>query len=129
METDTTKFEEIRALIASYAHGVDDGRTEDVLTLWESDGAFELVGMGVFSGETQLRDFYNGPGAPAGPQVHLVSNILITPSGEDDAVVASDFLLAKRDEDWRVTGRGRYHDAVRRGEDGWRFVRRSVNFE
>lgn len=125
----TTPAEGIQRLLASYGHALDDGRVDDVLALWEPDGVFELAGVGDFQGVDALREFYQGLGAPKGPQVHLVGNALITLDGEDEATVVSDFLLAKGDDGWALTGRGRYRDVVRRGAEGWRFARRSLQFE
>lgn len=124
-----TPAEAIQSLLASYGHALDDGRTEEVLSLWEPDGVFELGGVGEFRGADALREFYEGMGAAKGPQVHLVGNTLITFDGDDEATIVSDFLLAKRDDGWALTGRGRYHDTVRRGPQGWRFARRSLRFE
>lgn len=125
----TTPTEEIQSLLATYGHALDDGRADDVVSLWEPDGVFELAGVGRFQGGVALREFYGGVGAPKGPQVHLMGNALITFEGDDDARVVSDFLLAKLDDGWSLTGRGRYHDIVHRGSQGWRFLRRSLRFE
>lgn len=127
--TDITPTEEIRNLLAGYVHALDDGRVDEVLSLWEPDGVFELVGVGEFEGSDALRGFYQGMGSPTGPQAHLVGNTLIAFEGDDAATVVSDFLLAKKGDGWSLTGRGRYHDIVRRAPGGWRFVRRSVRFE
>lgn len=122
--------EGVRATIARYTHALDDGRTDDVVDTFCPDGAIEIPGMGTHEGHDALRAAYAG-WTPRRPQRHLVLNTLVEPSGAAGATAVSDvvFLLLRTDG-WAVQVVGRYHDTLRRGENGtWRFELRRAVFE
>ena len=52
--------EGVRAAIAAYAQAVDDGRTEDIVTTFCSDGVLVIPGSGVYEGHDALREAYSG---------------------------------------------------------------------
>ncbi len=97
---------------------------------FDSDGSVQIPGMGTHEGHDALRAAYAG-WVPRRPQRHLVLNTLVETSGDTRATAVSDvvFLLMGRNG-WAVQLVGRYHDTLRRGEDGiWRFELRRAVFE
>jgi len=57
---------------------------------------------------------------------HVGANTVVDVDG-DRAVVVSDFVFyGWKDARLLVRGAGRYHDALVRVDDGWRFVRREA---
>lgn len=118
--------EAVRALIATYTHALDDGRTDDVVATYCPDGAFELPGTGTFEGHDALREAYAG-WAPRRPQRHLVSNTLVTDWDDHRATAVSDVVLVvKGDAGWAVQFVARYHDVVHHDAGRWTFHRRTV---
>jgi 3-phenylpropionate/cinnamic acid dioxygenase small subunit len=116
--------EGIRATIAAYAQALDDGRTDDIIALWCSDGVFEITGMGTYEGHAALRDFFTGV-APTRPQRHMIGNTLVTESTEREATATSDVVVFHQDDAvWAVATVGRYQDTLRRQDGRWLFQRR-----
>jgi ketosteroid isomerase-like protein len=127
----TTPFAEVvegvRATIARYTQALDDGRTDDVVATYCSDGAFEFPGTGTFEGHDALREAYAG-WAPRRPQRHLVVNTLVTEWDDDEATAISDVvLIVKSEPGWAVQFVARYHDVLHQDDGGWKFHRRTVS--
>jgi hypothetical protein len=120
--------EGIRATIATYTHALDDGRTDDVVATYCTDGTFDMPGVGTFAGHDALRDAYAG-WTPARPQRHLVLNTLVTDWDEREAAAVSDVVFILDGESgWAIQFVARYHDMLHRDRDGtWRFHRRTVS--
>jgi hypothetical protein len=70
--------------IAAYAQALDAGRVDDLVALFTPDGLSEIAGVGTFEGRDALRAAYAGF-APKRPQLHLVSNTVITSWTDDEA--------------------------------------------
>jgi len=121
--------EGVRATIAAYTQALDDGRTDDVVASFCSDGSCDIPGLGSFEGHDALRDAYRQV-EPRRPQRHLVVNTSVTAWSDDEAEATSDvvFLLLLREKGWSVQLVGRYHDELRREGDTWRFRRRTAEF-
>ncbi len=120
--------EGIKATIARYTHALDDGRVDDVVTLFCADGACDMPGMGIHEGHEALRAAYTR-WKPRTPQRHLVLNTVISEWNNTDATVFSDVVfLLKGEAGWAVQVVGRYHDVLRNEEGAWRFVRRTAEF-
>jgi 3-phenylpropionate/cinnamic acid dioxygenase small subunit len=118
--------EGVRATIAAYTHALDDGRTDDVVATYCSDGTFELPGTGTFEGHDALRDTYAG-WVPQRPQRHLVSNTHVTEWDDHEATAISDVvLLVEGSSGWRTQFVARYHDVLHRDGATWKFHRRTV---
>jgi hypothetical protein len=52
--------EQIRALLAALAQAQDDGRTEDLVSLYAEDGVVDVPGLGTFAGADALREAFAG---------------------------------------------------------------------
>jgi 3-phenylpropionate/cinnamic acid dioxygenase small subunit len=120
--------EAVRALIAIYAHALDDGRTDDLVACFLRDGTCELPGMGTFEGHDALRGAF-AEWKPRRPQRHLVVNTLLTNWSDDDAAAVSDvvFVLQGR-TGWAIQLVGRYHDSFHCDDGAWRFSSRTAEF-
>lgn len=110
--------------VAAYAHALDRGRTADIAALFTPDGVADLVGVGIFEGHDAIREGY-AAFAPTAPQLHLVTNTVITSWSADGAEAHSDLAFFRRGRGgWRVQATGRYDDTLRRTDGGWLFTRR-----
>jgi len=118
----------VRVAIAQYNSAVDDGRTDDVVATYCSDGSCDIQRMGAHEGHEALRSAY-AKVEPQVPQRHVVTNTLLTDWNADEATAVSDFLFLTRGQSgWKVRLVGRYRDTLHRTEDGWRFHRREADF-
>jgi ketosteroid isomerase-like protein len=120
--------EGVRAAIAAYAQAVDDGRTEDIVATFCSDGVLEIPGSGVYEGHDALREAYSGF-KPRLPQRHVVVNIHVTEHQGQEAKATSDLIVAQKgDSGWAITLVARYHDTLRNTDGAWRFRQRTMKF-
>ncbi len=120
--------EGVRATLAAYAHALDDGRVEDVVATFTTDGTVDLPGMGVHSGTEELLAAYS-QWVPRLPQRHLIVNTHVGEWSDDAATAVSDLVfLLKREDAWAVQMVGRYHDELRRVDAEWRFHHRRAEF-
>jgi hypothetical protein len=119
--------EEIRGLLAAYAHGVDRGRFDEVAELFTTDGMLEVGNGRHASGRNSIREFLAGVGSPGsdGPGLayirHHVSNVVIDLCGPDTARAESYFFVVtdRGPDHW-----GRYRDDLVSDAERWRFARR-----
>jgi hypothetical protein len=120
--------EGVRAAIAAYAQAVDDGRTEDIVATFCSDGVLEIPGSGVYRGHEALREAYSGF-KPRSPQRHVVVNIVVTDYDGQEARSISDLLVAQKGHSgWAITLVARYHDTLHNRDATWRFHQRTMKF-
>jgi hypothetical protein len=120
--------EQVRALLAALAQAQDDGRTEDVVSLYAQDGIIEVPGLGVFAGSGALREAFTS-WVPTAPQRHLVANTLLTEWGARFAAARSDVVFVKRgDASWTVESVARYHDTFRNDGGTWVLAHRRMEF-
>lgn len=120
--------EGIRATIAAYTQALDDGRTDDVVATFCSDGVCEIPGMGTHVGHDALREAYTR-WKPRRPQRHLVVNTHITEWNEREATAISDVIfLLQGDAGWAIQVVGRYEDTFHHDDGTWRFHRRAAEF-
>ena len=118
----------VRAAIAAHAQAQDDGRTDDLVDLYCSDGAVDVPQIGLIEGHAALREAFGG-WAPTVPQRHMVSNILVTAWNEHAATSISDVVFSQKGEGgWAVQVVARYHDEFRYEAGTWRLARRSMQF-
>jgi hypothetical protein len=121
-----------QALIARYAHAVDDRDVEGVVACFTADatlrangGANEVVGRAAISDyfEDALRA---RPAMAGGVSTHLLGNVVVVECTDTTATVETSGIvcLATPTSD-QVTLRGvRYRDRCTVGPDGWRIARR-----
>lgn len=124
--------EQIRELVAGYAHCADSGRFDELVALFASDGILETpdgaqhsgpVAIGAFLGATKSRL------ASATEQAlirHHVSNLRIAVTGPHEASGAAYFfVVTERGPDhW-----GRYRDRYVCRDGHWRFAHRRVRLD
>lgn len=120
--------EHVRAVIATYTHALDDGRTDDIVATFCADGCCDIPGLGRHEGHDALRDAY-ARWTPRRPQRHLVANTLVTDWTEHEARAVSDVVfMLKGDSGWAVQVVGRYHDVLHNDAGTWRFHSRTAEF-
>jgi hypothetical protein len=120
--------EGIRAALATYTQALDDGRTDDVVATFCSDGACTIPGQGTHEGHEALGKAY-ARWTPRKPQRHLVLNTLVTDWNEDEAQATSDVIFVLKDDSgWAIQLVGRYHDVLHRTDGTWRFHSRVAEF-
>jgi len=120
--------EGIRATIATYTQALDDGRTDDVVATFCSDGECDIPGMGRHEGSDALRAAYAN-WQPRRPQRHLVLNTVVTDWNDHEASAISDVIfLLQGDAGWAIQVVGRYHDTLCNDDGTWRFHRRAATF-
>jgi SnoaL-like domain len=118
----------VGAAIAAYTHALDDGRTDDIVVLFCSDGSCDMPGLGRHVGHDALREAYARV-VPVTPQRHLVLNTYVEKWDNDEASTTSDVvLLVKGGDRWSVRLVGRYHDILHFDGDAWRFHSRVAEF-
>jgi hypothetical protein len=131
MSTDSTYadvVEGVRAAIAAYTHALDDGRTDDVVATFCTDGVCDIPGMGLHEGHDALRAAYD-TWKPRRPQRHLVVNTLVTDWNDHEANAISDVVfMLQGDAGWAIQVVGRYHDTLHYDDGTWRFHRRAAEF-
>ena len=131
MSTDPTYadvVEGVRRALAAYTQALDDGRTDDIVATFCSDGVVEIPGMGTHAGHDALRAAYT-KWKPRKPQRHLVLNTLVTDWNAHEANAISDVVfLLQGDAGWAVQIVGRYRDALHNDDGTWRFHRRVAEF-
>jgi SnoaL-like domain len=120
--------EGVRAAIAAYTLALDDGRTDEIVATFCSDGSVDIPGMGAHQGTDALREAYARV-VPRRPQRHVVANTLIGHWNDHEATATSDVLfLFLGDGGWSVQMVGRYHDTLHNDGGTWRFHRRAVTW-
>ncbi|MFD5625660.1 YybH family protein [Streptomyces sp. NPDC127072] len=119
----------VRGVIGAHTQAQDAGRTDDVVALYAPDAVLELPGMDPIEGHDALRESFKA-WAPTKPQLHLVTNTVVTSPAEDEATAASDVAFLQRGETgWAVQLVGHYEDTLRRHEGTWRLHRRTTTFQ
>lgn len=124
--------EEIREIVAAYAHAADSGRFDEVAGLFAPDGVLETPDHVEHRGRDAIRAFLGSTGAAlAGATTvplirHHVSNLRVAVTGADDATGAAYFLVVteRGPDHW-----GRYRDRYTRIDEGWRFAHRRVRLD
>jgi SnoaL-like domain len=120
--------EGVRAAIAAYTLALDDGRTDDVVATFCTDGACDIPGLGAHVGHDALREAFAHV-EPRRPQRHLVLNTLVTEWNDHEASAISDVVFVlKGDSGWVIQLVGRYHDKLHHDDGTWRFHHRAATF-
>lgn len=116
--------EQIRDLYARYSWAYDQGRAEEYAALFTEDGEFEVVGGPRVQGREALAGLVSAAAARPGRTLHMVSNVLVTVTGDSATGQAYVQLLALADAALRVVAVGTYNDAFVRTAAGWQLSRR-----
>ncbi|NEB02868.1 nuclear transport factor 2 family protein [Streptomyces sp. SID13726] len=119
----------VRAVIGAHTQAQDAGRTDDIVALYTPDAVLELPGMEPVEGYDALREAFKA-WEPAQPQLHLVTNTVVTATADGGATATSDVAFLQRGETgWAVQLVGHYDDTLRLHEGAWRLHRRSTTFQ
>jgi SnoaL-like protein len=124
--------EEIRELVARYAHCADGGRFDDLVALFAEDGELRVDDRAPLCGRDAIRAFLGGTrdDLAASPAVrtirHHVTSHRIDVTARDAATGACYFLvMSDRGPDhW-----GRYRDRYAAADGAWRFAARRVRVD
>lgn len=111
--------------LALHGHLFDEGELDRLDELFTDDVVYDVSALGsdVYVGIDAVRDAALALGA-GNPLAHLVTNVVITASADDDtATVRSKGLAVLAD---RGCGTATYVDTVRRGPGGWRISHRRI---
>lgn len=127
-----TTFDEVYAgvqqTIAAHAQAQDDGRTEEIVALYCSDGLLVVPGMGSYQGTEVLRETWEA-WKPRQSQRHMSSNVVVTEWTDDTAKARTDVVFFQKSGDgWNVGIVARYHDEFRRVADAWLISQRSDEY-
>ena len=126
---DTAVATGVQATIAAYARALDAGKPADIAELFCPDGIAEIAGSRTFEGRDAIRAGY-AAWAPTRPQLHLVTNTVITSWTADSATAISDVaFLQRREAGWAVQLVGRYDDTLHLADGIWRFHHRVTTLQ
>ena len=127
--TDLAAREEIRDLIATYAHRVTHGRS--VADLFTDDGAYihrrsRDAEPEVKRGRAELDAHYIDRPDNVGNVTPMIHNLLLSVNGDEARGICSIELRIWAGDG--VMASGYYEDRFRREDGRWKFVEREVNF-
>ncbi len=114
----------ITDLIKLHGHHADDGDFDAMLALFTDDVVYDLTGVGMdpVTGHDQIRALAREIGED-NPVAHLVTNIVLTPVGQDEVHARSKGIAVMADGS---AGSATYDDVAIRTEDGWRISHRRI---
>ncbi len=124
--------EEIRELVARYAHHADGGRFDELVALFAETGLLEIDGREPLRGRQAILDFLadtrsSARESPAARSIrHHVSSLRIDVSGVESATGSSYFLVVTEEgpDHW-----GRYRDRYALSGGSWLFAVRQVRVD
>lgn len=124
--------EEIRELVAQYAHFGDGGRFAEMVALFADDGVLRIDDRPPLEGRNAMLAFLgetkrDQPASPAARYIrHHVTTLRIEVTSPDDATGAAYFFVVtdRGPDHW-----GRYRDRYVRVGGRWRFAERRVRVD
>jgi len=130
MPTAVEDKDAIRELLAEYCFRLDDGRFEEMATLFTEDGTWDTA-FGKATGRTAIADLARDIRARAGEQrprgIHLVTNIAIMLDG-DSARVRSNWVVVQNGPDGpKIGSGGAYRDELVKEHGQWLFRYRKID--
>jgi len=130
MPTAVEDKDAIRELLAEYCFRLDDGRFEEMATLFTEDGTWDTA-FGKAAGRTAIADLARDIRARAGEQrprgIHLVTNIAIMLDG-DSARVRSNWVVVQNGPDGpKIGSGGAYRDELVKEHGQWLFRYRKID--
>lgn len=117
----------IRRTLARYCQSCDDGDFDRFGELFEAGASFSVLGR-THEGRDAIRAFMEVAQRAEARGKHVIaqSDIEVDVDGVSATAVTDYVFVTKAKE---ITSAGRYHDRLRRGDDGeWRFVSREIRF-
>jgi len=130
MPTAVEDKDAIRELLAEYCFRLDDGRFDEMATLFTEDGTWDTA-FGKATGRTAIADLARDIRARAGEQrprgIHLVTNIAIVRDG-DSARVRSNWVVVQNGPDGpKIGSGGAYRDELVKEHGQWLFRYRKID--
>jgi ketosteroid isomerase-like protein len=121
--------EGIRLRLAQYNHSLRDGRLDDLVDCWTSDGVFTALGTS-YQGRDAIRELLTVPTRREGQQRigggHVVANTIMDVDGDRAHAETDLFTIALDGDRWVLRGSvGRYVDDLVNEGDAWRFASRT----
>jgi ketosteroid isomerase-like protein len=119
-------------LIYAYAHRLDAGEVEGVMSCFTHDAyASYNDGANILDGSAQLREFFEmvverfRAYSVERPSMHIMNNVMVALAGDHAEVKSKALAYLLPSPDGQITVRGlEYVDEVVRGADGWKIARR-----
>jgi uncharacterized protein (TIGR02246 family) len=118
---------EINDLYARYAFGWDDADGQAFAAVFTPDGVFHRPEDPPLVGRAEIAAFV-AERAQIQPGIrHFTTNIVIE-GDQDDTARGTAYVIALRiaDDNVRIRAVGRYHDLLRRLDEGWRIADRKL---
>lgn len=121
---------QVRSLIGRAALIADDGTVEDYATVYDPDAEWELPegprsGLpAIMEGARERRAA--GTAGPGSSTRHLVTVHDVTVDLDRAQAVSVWQFFTHTDTSPTLARMGRYHDQLRRADDGWRITRRTI---
>jgi len=130
MPTAVEDKDAIRELLAEYCFRLDDGRFDEMATLFTEDGTWDTA-FGKATGRTAIADLARDIRARAAEQrrrgIHLVTNIAIALDGES-ARARSNWIVAQNSaEGPKIGSGGAYRDELVREHGQWLLRYRKID--
>jgi len=130
MPTAVEDKDAIRELLAEYCFRLDDGRFEEMATLFTEDGTWDTA-FGKATGRTAIADLARDIRARAGEQrprgIHLVTNIVIMLDGDSARVRSNWVVVQNGPEGPKVGSGGAYRDELMKEHGQWLFRYRKID--
>jgi ketosteroid isomerase-like protein len=109
---------DITELVGRYAHAIDFRDAQGYAETFVEDGVFQIGGQPEIRGREKLARMIERLGAPGSR--HWVNNMVM--DGDGDTATMKCYLMVLRG--LRITNMGVYVNTLKKGVDGWKFVRR-----
>jgi 3-phenylpropionate/cinnamic acid dioxygenase small subunit len=125
MPTAVEDKDAIREVLAEYCFRLDDGRFDEMATLFTEDGTWDTA-FGKATGRAAIADLARDIRARAGEQrprgIHLVTNIAIALVDGESARVRSNWIVAQNSPAGpKIGSGGAYRDELVREHGQWLF--------
>ena len=114
----------IRQVLAACCQVLDDGYFDEWGSLYTADCRFAVMGTRT-RGRKEMRALIEPFQTKELRGKHMLSEPRINVHG-DEATATTDFAFVARDN--KILQTGRYHDVLRRGDDGWKVAGREIVF-
>lgn len=116
--------EAVRNTLARYAHLIDDGKRNELGSVFKSDVRLHLFEK-TFDGLDSVIEALGGYAPPTGRR-HMNFNCEVTTVGDTATAVSDWCLMAPSGGGWVALSMGRYNDRLEKTAVGWRIIERWI---